>query len=113
MHEKAFAQALVDLIVEQAAVERFATVRRLVLEIGTMGHVEPHALVFCFEAVAHGTVAEGATLEIEDVPGQALCVGCETAVTIVKRGNACPVCGGLDLLVQGGDALRLKEMEVV
>jgi hydrogenase nickel incorporation protein HypA/HybF len=34
-------------------------------------------------------------------------------VAISARGAPCPRCGGVKLLVQGGDEMRLKEMEVV
>jgi hydrogenase nickel incorporation protein HypA/HybF len=34
-------------------------------------------------------------------------------VEIAARGAPCPRCDGAKLLVQGGDEMRLKEMEVV
>ena len=45
--------------------------------------------------------------------GTAYCLDCETSVAIAARGAPCPRCGGAKLLVQGGDEMRLKEMEVV
>jgi hydrogenase nickel incorporation protein HypA/HybF len=62
---------------------------------------------------SRGGLAEGATLDIREPPGTAYCLDCETSVTISARGTPCPRCDGAKLLVQGGDEMRLKEMEVV
>ena len=105
--------ALIDLVHEQAAAAQASRVTRLVLEIGALSHVDAHALRFAVEAVAMGGPAEGAALEILESQGTAYCLDCESSVAIPTRGAACPSCGGAKLLVQGGDEMRLKEMEVV
>jgi hydrogenase nickel incorporation protein HypA/HybF len=113
MHEISLATALISLVHEQAAAARARRVTRLVLEIGTLSHVDAHALRFAVDAAALGGPAEGATLEIQEPEGTAYCLDCETSVAISARGAPCPRCGGVKLLVQGGDEMRLKEMEVV
>jgi hydrogenase nickel incorporation protein HypA/HybF len=113
MHEVSLATALINLVHEQAAAARARRVTRLVLEIGTLSHVDAHALRFAVDAAALGGPAEGATLEIREPAGTAYCLDCETSVEIVARATPCPRCGGAKLLVQGGDEMRLKEMEVV
>jgi hydrogenase nickel incorporation protein HypA/HybF len=113
MHEISLATALIKLVHEQAAAARARRVTRLVLEIGTLSHVDTHALRFAVDAAALGGLAEGATLEIQEPEGTAYCLDCEASVAIAARGAACPRCGGVKLLAQGGDEMRLKEMEVV
>ena len=58
-------------------------------------------------------LAIAAALDILEPPGTAYYLDCETSVTIPARGAPCPRCEGAKLLVQGGDEMRLKEMEVV
>jgi hydrogenase nickel incorporation protein HypA/HybF len=113
MHEVSLATALISLVNEQAAAARANRVTRLVVEIGALSHVDPHALRFAVDAAAAGSVAEGATLQIDEPQGTAYCLDCEASVPIAARGEPCPRCGGGKLLVQGGDEMRLKEMEVV
>jgi hydrogenase nickel incorporation protein HypA/HybF len=113
MHEVAIATALLDLVREQAATARASRVTRLVVEIGALSHVDVHALRFAVDVAARGGLAEGAALDIREPPGTAYCLDCETSVTISARGTPCPRCDGAKLLVQGGDEMRLKEMEVV
>jgi hydrogenase nickel incorporation protein HypA/HybF len=105
--------ALLDLAREQAAAAGAQRITRLVVEIGALSHVDAHALRFAVEAAAHGGPAEGAVLDILVPPGTAYCLDCESSVAITVRGADCPRCGGAKLLAQGGDAMRLKEMEVV
>jgi hydrogenase nickel incorporation protein HypA/HybF len=112
MHEVALAAALLNIVAEQAAAAKARRVTKLVLEIGALSHVDTHALSFAVEAAARGGPAEGAALDIRETPGSAYCLDCESPVLIAARGAACPACGGVKLLVQGGDEMRLKEMEV-
>lgn len=104
---------MLELIDAQQASHGFARVKRVVVEIGALGHVDPHALEFAFEAGARQTPAEHARLEIREVPGRAWCMDCSTSVTIHQRGEACPHCGGYTMIVEQGEEMRLKELEVV
>ncbi len=113
MHETSLAAALIDLAREQAEAANATRVTRLVVEIGVLSHVDAHALRFAIDAAAAGGLAEGAALEIQEPEGIAYCLDCEGSVPIAERGEPCPRCGGGKLLVQGGDEMRLKEMEVV
>ena len=106
-------QALFELMERQQRKDGFDRVRRVVVEVGVLGHVEPEALRFAFEALAPGSLAEGATLELVDVPARAWCMGCSESVDLERRGEPCPRCGGYQLIVEQGEELRLKELEVV
>jgi hydrogenase nickel incorporation protein HypA/HybF len=59
-----------------------------------------------------GSPAEGAELEMIDLPGLALCYDCMKTVEIDDRLSPCPLCGGGKLIPQGGDEMRVKDMEV-
>jgi hydrogenase nickel incorporation protein HypA/HybF len=113
MHEVSLANALIELVREQAVAAKASRVTRLVLEIGTLSHVDAHALRFAVDVAARGGPAEGAAVDILEPEGTAYCLDCETSVAIAARGALCPHCGGAKLLVQGADEMRLKEMEVV
>jgi hydrogenase nickel incorporation protein HypA/HybF len=113
MHEVALAASLVDLVVEEATAAGAREVKRITLEIGALSHVAPQALRFAFDAATAGTPAAGAALDIVEPPGQAWCMDCSKTVEIAKRGDPCPVCAGSMLLVQGGEEMRLRDMEVV
>ncbi len=109
MHELGIAMRVVELAAESSGGSR---VRRIVLEVGKLSAVLPDALRFCFEAAAEGTAAEGARLEIVEVPGIARCRACGGQVELSRPFGRCE-CGNSDLEWLSGEELRIKEMEVV
>jgi hydrogenase nickel incorporation protein HypA/HybF len=113
VHEVALCHSLVDIIREEQRKRGFARVRRVIVEVGALGHVDPHALEFAFDVEAKDSPAEGATLEIREIEGRAWCMDCSQAVTVKRRGDPCPSCGEFGMIVEQGDELRLKELEVV
>ncbi|MBN8631056.1 MAG: hydrogenase maturation nickel metallochaperone HypA [Rhodobacterales bacterium] len=113
MHEMSLAEGIRGIVVDQARLRGFDRVTRLRLEIGRFAGVEKDALSFAFDVVMRGSPAEGAALEMIDLPGRALCFDCAHEVEIADRLDPCPDCGGGKLLPQGGDEMRIKDMEVI
>jgi hydrogenase nickel incorporation protein HypA/HybF len=113
MHEMSLCQGVIDLIDDQRRSNSFDRVRRVILEIGALGHVDPDALRFAFDVCSHDTVAAGALLEILEIPAKGWCMDCSVSITIAERGAGCPGCGGHTVIMQQGDEMRLKELEVV
>jgi len=113
MHEMSLASSVVEAIETEARKAQFRKVERIVLEIGALSCVDPHALEFGFDAVSRGTCAEGAALEFVTPPGLAQCFGCAGTVEIARKGEACPECGSHQLVVTGGEELKIKSLEVV
>ena len=109
----ALSRGVVDAIEREAQRHAFSRVKRVVLEIGALSHVEPSAMAFCFDQVCKGTLAEGAALEIREPRGRALCLDCEAPVEIDRHGDPCPLCHGFQLMATGGRELRLTELEVL
>ncbi|MEI4473056.1 hydrogenase maturation nickel metallochaperone HypA/HybF [Frigidibacter sp. MR17.24] len=112
MHEMSLAEGVRGVIEDQQRRHGFAAVTRLRLEIGRFAGVEKPALDFALEVVLRGSVAEGAVVEMIDLPGQALCFDCMGRVEIDDRLAPCPDCGGGRLMPEGGDEMRIKDMEV-
>ena len=109
MHEMSITQSIVEICEEHAGGRRVLSV---VLEIGSLSGVVPEAVEFCFEACTQGTLLEGATLTIERVSGSASCQQCRRTVPVASYFDPCPGCGSYGLVVQTGEELRVKELEV-
>lgn len=112
MHEMSLCESIVQIIEDQARVQQFGKVRRVVLDIGALSSVDVDALRFCFDVVAAHSVAQGAALDIHTAPAQAWCMPCATRVDIAQRVDPCPLCGGHQVVVEGGDEMRIIELEV-
>lgn len=113
MHEMSLCEGIREVIEDQARVHAITTVKAIRLEIGRFAGVEKPALAFAFDVVMRGSVAEGARLEMIDLPGVALCYDCVREVEIDNRLSPCPECGGARLMPVAGDEMRIKDMEVM
>jgi hydrogenase nickel incorporation protein HypA/HybF len=108
MHELGIAQEIVAIVAEHAGGSK---VTRVVLEIGRHALILPDSIRFCFDLCSEGTVAQGARLEIREVPGRARCRDCGAEVALEQPFGTCD-CGGADLQWLGGDEIKVKEMEI-
>ncbi len=112
MHEMSLCQGLMEIIEAERAQRGFRSVSRVRLSIGALANVEPEALRFGFEVATRGTAAEGAQLAFDMVPATVWCMTCGDTREIAARGDACPHCGGAQLILQSGEEMRLAELEV-
>ncbi|MFO1232692.1 MAG: hydrogenase maturation nickel metallochaperone HypA [Paenacidovorax caeni] len=110
MHELSLAGGIPQVVEDAAAREAFARVLQLRLEVGKLAGVELQALRCAGSHRPRHPARRGGF--IDELPGRAWCMGCSMAVEIAQRGDACPSCGGHWLTPQGGDALRVVDMQV-
>lgn len=113
MHEMSLCEGIRRVVDQAAASADISRVTRVRLEIGRFAGVEKAALDFAWQVVMRGSKAEGAALEMIDLPGRALCYDCMKTVEIAHRLDPCPTCGGGKLMPDGGDEMRIKDMEVL
>ena len=112
MHEMALTEGILQILQDQAKAQNYKRVKTVWLEIGELSHVDPDAIRFCFEAVTRDTIAAGAVLEIDRLPGTAWCHQCAQTVNISKLADPCPTCDGYQLQVTNGQDMRIRELEV-
>jgi hydrogenase nickel incorporation protein HypA/HybF len=113
MHEMSLCEGVLQILEDHAVSQGFSQVKTVWLEIGALSGVDPEAMRFGFDVVMKGTLADGAALEIIDIPGMAWCMRCGKSVVVGQRFDACPDCGSYQLQVTGGEEMRIKELEVV
>jgi hydrogenase nickel incorporation protein HypA/HybF len=113
MHEMALTQSVVEIACEEARKAGAAKVTRIALDIGRLSAVVPEAMRFCFEACAAGTAAQGAALDIAELPGAGWCLDCGKTVALEERFGPCPDCGGCKVQMTAGDEMKIRELEVI
>ena len=112
MHEMSLCEGILQVMQDESKSQGFKQVKNLWLEIGRLAGVEIEALRFSFVVVTKNTIADGAGLNIIDLPGNAWCMQCAETVEVSKRFDECPKCGSYQLQVTSGDEMRIKELEV-
>jgi hydrogenase nickel incorporation protein HypA/HybF len=108
MHELSITQNIVAIVAEHA---KGMKVQRVLLEIGKLSAIMPDAIKFCFDVCTQGTVLEGATLEIWEIPGLAKCQKCGAQIPLEKPFGVCE-CGSTQLNLIAGQELKIKEIEL-
>jgi len=106
------AESMLQIIEDAARKQGFTRVKTVWLEIGQLACVEKESLCFSFDVVTRGSIAQQARLEIVETAGQGWCEKCASEVPIAALYEACPKCGCYQVRVTGGDAMRVKELEV-
>lgn len=109
MHELSIAQAIVDVAARHAGESRVAHVY---VRVGHLRQVVPSALEFSFELCAHGTLVEGACLELEQVPVAVTCRSCAAESEPDGFPLACGACAALAVDVVAGEELQVESLEL-
>jgi hydrogenase nickel incorporation protein HypA/HybF len=112
MHELSLCEGILQTLESHARGQGYRRVKTVWLEIGGLAGVEQSALRFNFDIVTRDTLADGARLEIIDIPAQAWCLPCAEVVQISQRYDACPLCGSHQLQISTGEEMKIKELEV-
>lgn len=112
MHELSLAEGILQIVEDAAAQQGFKRVTEVRLEIGALSGVEVEALSFCLDMVLKDSIAEGARVELEKVPGSGFCLECGETVPVNALYDACPRCGGYQVQATGGTEMRVKDLMV-
>jgi hydrogenase nickel incorporation protein HypA/HybF len=112
MHEMAIAQGVLDIVLANAARHNAVRISSIKLQIGEMTEVEPESLRFCFSALADGTPAAGAELEVEVIPLRGRCRDCSREFAVERFRFLCPDCGSVGVEIISGRELRVEHLEV-
>lgn len=107
MHEMALMTEALRLAEDTARAAGATRITALRLRIGALSSVVPEAMRFAWDVARRGTLAEGARLEIESVPGAAWCPQCRAEYACADFLGECPRCGAV-----GGPLVRGQELEI-
>lgn len=111
MHEVSLVRELNRLVEQEAAVRHFSKVERVHVSLGAHACVSETSLRFAFESLRVGIMAE-AELDVRMVQAKGVCHACGARAVMVERISQCAACGGV-MLPQGGDEMRITELEVI
>ncbi len=106
MHEMGITQGILAASFDAAADAGCTRITQISVSVGEMTEIVDFALQFAFEALTPGTMAEGATLVINQVPARSRCRECGLEYDHDRFQMVCPECGALNVeLMQGREML--------
>lgn len=105
-------QSALESALEQTRAAGGRKLCTLRLRVGALSGAVPDALSFAFEALTGGTEAEGATLQIEEVPARFYCESCREEFESESLLADCPRCSNLSRDLRSGRELQIASLEI-
>ncbi|OGW39534.1 MAG: hydrogenase maturation nickel metallochaperone HypA [Nitrospirae bacterium RBG_13_39_12] len=113
MHEVSIALSLLDVAEKHCKKEGYEGIESIGVKIGKASGIMSDALLFAFDAVKIGTIAEKAHLIIDEIPVTGFCKNCNNNFSVEEMYIlCCPKCGGTEFTLETGRELDITEMEV-
>lgn len=112
MHEMGVTAGIIEAAVDAAEQAGATRITRIELTVGEFTEVVEEALRFAFDALAPGTLAEGAELAVNMVSALSRCSDCGVEFSHERFEMTCPECGSIDLEALRGRELQIDSIEV-
>ncbi|WLR42703.1 hydrogenase maturation nickel metallochaperone HypA [Bacillus carboniphilus] len=110
MHELTVIIQVVKSVEAFAKEEAITNIDTLVLQVGELSTLIPRYIEACYPAAVDGTMLKDTKLEIEILPGNALCKTCNSVYNLIKEDKICPKCKGLYFEILSGKEFMIKEI---
>jgi hydrogenase nickel incorporation protein HypA/HybF len=112
MHELSIALSIVDLAEEEARKANAVTISKVEVEIGTMAGIDTNALLFAWDSVVQGTMAQQSALVIHTIDAEAHCLECGKDFPAEHFFVQCPHCSSYRYQITKGKELRISSLMV-
>ncbi len=112
MHEYPITQQIVKLAVESAEENKAARIIKIGLVVGEMTGFVGDSIKMYFDAIAEGTLAEGAELYIRYVKPKLRCTNCGEYFERQKYNFTCPGCNGQGIPTEIGKEFYIEDIEI-
>ncbi len=112
MHELSIAEALTEVVCEEARKIPATRVLAIEIHIGRYRGIVPDVLELYLEHTLADTPAAGARINLVEIPIRVRCDTCNEVRQLEEPFLLCPVCGGYCSEVLSGTELLLHSMEI-
>jgi len=110
LHELGVVIEVVKTVESFARKNQLTKIDTLVLQIGELSSMIPRYIQACYPAAVDGTLLEDTKLEIEILPGNAICKECNKVFNLIQSRSQCPNCGSKDREILCGKEFMIKEI---
>lgn len=104
-------QGILEISFEAAEDAGATQITGIRVSVGELTQVVDFALQFAFEALTPGTMAEGATLEVNHVPARSRCLDCGAEYGHDRFQMVCPECDSFNVELLQGRELHIDSIE--
>ncbi len=112
MHEMGLIAGILESVIPAAQDAGAERITKVSLSIGEMTEVIEDVMVFAFEALTEGTLAEGAQLDLTIIAPRSVCLECGKEFDHDRLHVKCPECGSAFTQLLQGKELQVDSIEV-
>lgn len=110
LHELGVVIEVVKTVEEIAKEQQLTKIDTIVLQIGELSSMIPYYVEQCFPAATDGTILQDTKLEIEVLPGNAICNNCSKVYHFLDNRRKCPYCDSEKWELISGREFFIKEI---
>ena len=111
MHEMSVAQGLLSILQDQAKAHGIARISRVRVKLGRLRGIDARQLRLAFEALAEGGLADGASLDVEEIVAKARCRACGAIWRAPNYQFECHNCTAADSEILEGRELFIESFD--
>jgi hydrogenase nickel incorporation protein HypA/HybF len=112
MHELSIVMSIIEIATQKTKKANALAVEEIELDIGELSGIELQSFDFAWQQGIKDSLLSKAKRIINHIPGEGLCMGCDTRFPMHQLFDACPVCGQHFVAVRKGKELRVKSLVV-
>ena len=112
MHELAVTEHILDIALKAAKEQNAVRIRAIRLRMGPFAGIVPECVQMYLDVLAKDTIAEGAKIEVIEVPLRVRCLDCGRESDIDRRHIECPFCKSIRLKRLSGREFLVDSLEV-
>jgi hydrogenase nickel incorporation protein HypA/HybF len=112
MHELAVTQNILDISLRHANEAGAKKITGINLVIGEFASIVDDSVQFYWDALAEGSIAQGAQLHFERIAGEMTCSSCKFSFHPRDIDFVCPTCGSRFVQITKGDEFRVDSIDV-
>lgn len=112
MHELPITRDILNIALNEAKAAQAAKINTIYLVVGELSGVSSECVLFYFDFLKKGDVAEEATLDVRHVPAEFKCRDCQTVFSLQDSYWICPSCQGFNVEILSGKECFIESLEV-
>jgi hydrogenase nickel incorporation protein HypA/HybF len=112
MHELAVTQSILEICLRHADAGHAAKITDINIVVGQFSSIVDDSVQFYWDMIAEGTIAQGAALHFNRIPGEMSCRTCGHVFQPTDRTFACPSCGSVAVRITKGEEFRVDSIDV-
>ncbi len=112
MHELAVTQSILDISLRHAQKADAKRITDINLVIGQFSSIVDDSVQFYWDIIAKETIAQGAMLHFNRVPGEMTCKSCGHVFEPKDDTFACPSCSSILVKITRGEEFRVDSIDI-